>query len=110
MNIIRTVSPFFLLSILIALALPNVSVAAPFGGSIGTIVPCYNQAIYANVGPPVGGPFIWTPSTQTYLFGPPRHSGQWLLGLYGVPYYCIVSIEPIIVWPGLNIEMMGSSQ
>lgn len=90
---------------------PLITNAAPFGGSIGTIVPCYNDgARYALVGPPDGGAFVWTPATMTYQFGPPSHSGQWLLGLYGVPYYCIVSIEPIIVWPGLDITMMGSSQ
>jgi hypothetical protein len=89
---------------------PFVALAFPFGGAIGTIVRCYNDAIYANVGAPRGGPFIWTPSTVTYMFGPPSHSGQWLLGLAAPPYYCLVSIDPIIVWPGIAITMMGSSQ
>ncbi|HUO50374.1 MAG TPA: hypothetical protein VMU25_02315 [Candidatus Paceibacterota bacterium] len=98
------------LAALIALLFPAAAFAFPFGGAIGTIVPCYNDAIYASVGPPRGGEYIWTPATVTYRFGPPAHSGQWLLGLAGAPYYCLVSIEPIIVWPGIAITMMGSSQ
>lgn len=88
---------------------PSVALAFPFGGQTSIVIPCYNQAIYASVGPPRGGPFVWTPATRTYSFGPPTHGGQWLLGLAGAPYYCIVSIMPVIVWPGTNITMMGSS-
>lgn len=92
------------------LATPLVAMAFPFGGQAGIVIPCYNQAIYANLGPPRGGPYVWTPSTKTYTFGPPTHAGQWLLGLASAPYYCIVSIQPVIVWPGTYISMMGSSQ
>ncbi len=99
----------FLLVVLVAL--PATAYAYPFGGQIGRIINCYNQAIYAAIGAPgPAGPYIWTPSTQTYQFGPPSHSGQWLLGLSGAPYYCLVSIVPIIVEPGTSIMMMGSSQ
>ncbi len=94
----------------LVLSLPLSANAFPFGGQIGTIRPCYNNAIYASLGPPKGGPFIWTPATKTYQFGPPRRAGQWLLGLASAPYYCVVSISPLIVWPGTNIDMMGSSQ
>ena len=93
-----------------AFALPLVAYAFPFGGAIGQIIFCYNDAIYTVVGPPVGGTYIWTPSTRTYQFGPPMHSGQWLLGLAAPPYYCLVSIQPIIVYSGILITMMGSSQ
>jgi hypothetical protein len=89
---------------------PTVASAFPFGGAIGTIYFCYNNAIYARLGPPIGGPYIWTPSTQTYRFGPPMHSGQWLLGLASAPYYCVVTISPVWVEPGTAISMMGSSQ
>lgn len=92
-----------------ATLLPSFAFAFPFGGQASTVVPCYNEAIYANLGAPRGGPYIWTPSTKTYQFGPPSFSGQWLLGLASAPYYCIVSIEPVIVWPGTAIDMMGSS-
>lgn len=95
---------------LLALCVPLFAAAAPFGGMANKVVPCYNEAIYANLGPPRGGPYIWTPSTRTYPFGPPTHAGQWLLGLSGAPYYCIVSIMPVIVWEGTSITMMGSSR
>ena len=95
---------------ILAVLFPVLAYAFPFGGQISTIVPCYNQAIYSMLGPPVGGPYIWTPATKTYEFGPPSHSGQWLLGLASAPYYCLVSIQPIIVWAGIAIDMMGSSQ
>lgn len=89
--------------------LPSFVSAFPFGGQASIVVPCYNQAIYANLGPPRGGPYIWTPATRTYQFGPPSFAGQWLLGLASAPYFCVVSIEPVIVWAGTAIDMMGSS-
>ena len=94
----------------LALLIPSFAYAFPFGGQIGQIIFCYNNAIWSRVGPPVGGDYIWTPSTQSYRFGAPSHSGQWLLGLAGAPYYCVVSILPIIVYPGIHITMHGSSQ
>ncbi len=89
---------------------PTVSFAFPFGGQASIVRPCYNSAIFARLGAPRGGDFIWTPSTRTYQFGPPRSVGQWLLGLASVPYHCVVSLSPIDVWPGVAIMMMGSSQ
>lgn len=89
--------------------MPFFAHAFPFGGSVGIIRPCYNNAIYVALGPPRGGPYIWTPATRTYQFGAPSHIGQWLLGLASAPYYCVVSIFPVIVWPGTHIDMMGSS-
>lgn len=100
-----------LLGILMVIAAsPSVASAFPFGGPIVQIVNCYNSAIYAAVGPPRGGPYIWTPETKTYQFGRPSHGGQYLLGLAAPPYYCLVSPEPIIVWSGILITMMGSSR
>jgi hypothetical protein len=95
--------------VVIFLAVPSVATAFPFGGQIGQIIFCYNNAIYASVGPPRGGPYIWTPSTKTYQFGPPMRVGQWLLGLAAPPYYCLVSVQPIIVWSGILMTMEGSS-
>lgn len=92
-----------------ALCVPSLALAFPFGGAVGQIIFCYNDAVYTNVGPPRGGPFIWTPSTRTYKFGPPLRTGQWLLGLAAPPYYCIVSKQPIIVWSGILMTMEGSS-
>ena len=85
--------------------------AFPFGGQAGIVLPCYyNSTIYASLGPPRGGEFIWTTATRTYSFGPPRHAGQWLLGLAGAPYYCIYSLQPLIIYTGVAIIMHGSSQ
>ena len=95
---------------LVFLIMPQVTLAFPFGGQASIVIPCYNQTIYALLGPPIGGPFVWTPSTKTYQFGPPSHAGQWLLGLAGPLYECLVSIDPIIVYSATAILMMGSSQ
>jgi hypothetical protein len=97
-------------TLVLSLLFPVVAFAFPFGGRTAQVVPCYNQAIYASVGAPRGGPYIWTPATRTYSYGPPTHAGQWLLGLAGAPYFCIVSVEPLNVWAGIAITMMGSSQ
>src|ERR1700733_59137 len=98
------------LTALAVLAFPAITLAFPFGGDASVVIPCYNGAIYALLGPPRGGPFLWTPSTQTFEFGPPTHAGQWLLGNAGPPFFCLVSILPIITYPGTDIIMMGSSQ
>ena len=102
----------FLLGLLIAALFiaPSLALAFPFGGNASEVIPCYNDAIYALLGPPIGGPYLWTPSTETFQFGPPSHAGQWVLGNAGPPYFCLVSILPIITYPGTDIIMMGSSQ
>ena len=97
-------------ALVLPLSIPFAATAAPFGGQVALAIPCFNGALYAFVGPPRGGAFLWTPATETYRFGPPTHSGQWVLGLSGIPYFCVVSIVPIIVSPGISIVMMGSSQ
>ena len=89
---------------------PMTALAFPFGGQASEVIFCYNDAIYALLGAPRGGPFVWTPATQTYQFGRPSHAGQWLLGNAGPPYFCLVSRLPIITYPGTDIIMMGSSQ
>ena len=94
---------------IVTLLFPALTLAFPFGGQASQVSPCYNNAIIAYVGPPRGGVYIWTPSTKTYKNGPPTHSGQWLLGLAGAPYYCIISILPIDVRAGIRITMLGTS-
>ncbi|HTR18543.1 MAG TPA: hypothetical protein VMH91_01000 [Candidatus Paceibacterota bacterium] len=106
MRFSRMVAPL----VAFVLMFPSATFAFPFGGEAGQVIFCFNAAIYAALGPPRGGAYVWTPSTVTYQFGPPSHAGQWLLGLAGPPYYCLVSIEPIIVFTGIAITMMGSSQ
>lgn len=96
-------------SLVALIIFPAVTFAFPFGGQASQVINCYNQAIYAYLGPPRGGPYIWVRSTKTYNFGPPARAGQWLLGLASAPYYCLVSVSPIITIPGIVITMMGSS-
>mgnify|MGYP001558927188 CR=1 FL=1 len=94
----------------VILAVPFVAQAFPFGGRASTVLQCpYNSTIYVNLGPPVGGEYIWTSATRTYQFGPPANAGQWLLGLAGAPYYCIYKISPLTIYTGIAITMMGSS-
>lgn len=89
---------------------PQRANAFEWGGQFQMVIPCWNAVIYAVAGPPRGGPFIWTPATATYSYGPPSHTGQYGLGLAGPPYFCIVSPFPIIVFSGIIITMMGSSR
>ncbi len=104
---IRRIS-YFVIVILFVLS-PAYSYAFPFGGMAGLVHFCFNQAIYVVLGPPIGGAYIWTPATRTYQFGVPTHAGQWLLGLSGPPYYCLYSVEPVDLRPGIGIMMQGSS-
>lgn len=95
---------------LVVSLLPLFTYAFPFGGRASTVLQCvYNSTIYANLGPPRGGEYIWTTGTKTYQFGPPAYAGQWLLGLAGAPYYCIYRISPLTIYTGIAITMMGSS-
>lgn len=80
----------------------------PFGGQVGAIIPCIGGSIHATVGPPVGGTYIWTPATRTYLFGPPA-PGRWVLGNSAPPGVCVVSINPPIFFTGLVMVIVGSS-
>ena len=99
----------YLLALLIA-CFPLSASAFPFGGMVTTIIPCFNQVIFTVLSGPVGGAYLWAPSTKTYLYGPPRHTGQWLLGLTTIPYVCVVNLSPVQTIPGITILMMGSSQ
>lgn len=93
-----------------AVLAPSLVSAFPFGGQAYIVRPCYNNAVYVGLGPPRGGPFVFAPGTRLYEFGPPSHAGQWMLGLAGIPYYCIVSIQPVIVWSGTYMTMVGTSR
>ncbi|MBP9668782.1 MAG: hypothetical protein KBE09_00645 [Candidatus Pacebacteria bacterium] len=106
----KSVALLLLMFVCVTLTLPFFAHAFPFGGQAGRVIPCYNQAILADLGPPIGGKYLWSPATRTYQFGPPRHSGQWLLGLAQTPWYCIITYQPLTVESGTHIMMMGSSQ
>lgn len=60
-------------------SLPVGPLGRPFGGQIYLIDYCVN-GIWTFIGPPRGGFFLWVPGTVSFLFGPPTHIGQWLLG------------------------------
>lgn len=104
----RSVLATFLALLLMA---PSAASAANvFGGKVSASIPCFNVATWNKVGDPRGGIYIWIPKvTRTYPFGAPG-SGRWTLGLYGIPYFCIVSIAPLIVFPGIAMTMQGSSR
>lgn len=107
----RKVVATLLIAIVVSVLPTRAEAVVHFGGSIGTLIGCANTVIYTVLGPPRGGPFIWSPSvTKTYSFGPPSHEGQWLLGNAGPSYFCIVTVLPLVVQPGLLMLMMGSSQ
>ena len=93
----------------VTLSMPlSASAANVFGGKVGVAFPCFNIAIWTTVGGPRGGLYIWTPATKTYPNGHPA-PGKYVLGLYGIPYFCITLIAPLYVLPGISITMMGSS-
>ena len=90
----------------------RINTPPPFGGSIQQIIFCEVEGIrWTAVGPPRPGWYLWTPGvTRTYPFGPPTHTGQWLLGLYAPKYFCVITIQPINMVEGIEMTMMGSSQ
>jgi hypothetical protein len=79
-----------------------------FGGSITEITLCYNQAIYARLADGTG--YVWTKQTRTFNYGEPSEKNQFIIGITGVPYYCLASIAPIIVYPGMSIAAMAKRQ
>ncbi|MBI5456219.1 lamin tail domain-containing protein [Candidatus Kaiserbacteria bacterium] len=96
-------------AVLFSVFVPIFAHAFPFGGRITVHHVCYNETIFARLSAPVPGDYVWTRSTKTYQFGPPRNVGQWLLGLTSIPYDCLWSVSPIYVQPAIAIMMMGSS-
>lgn len=103
----RTITPFV---VALLMGAPLVANAANvFGGSVGAVVPCpFNASTWTTIGAPRGGIYIWTPFTHMYPRGLPKPGG-YALGLYGIPYFCIVLIFPLIVFPGIAVVMSGTS-
>jgi hypothetical protein len=101
-----------LLVVMLITAPMQVNAAIHFGGPIQTVIGCINDGlIYTVIGQPRGGEYIWSPNTtDTYSFGPPRRTGQWLLGNAGPSHFCLVSVHPIDPRPGLIMLMLGSSR
>lgn len=84
------------------------AITKPFGGLTIRLIDCRNLVKHVIIGPPVGGEYIWAPSTKTYLFGPPS-VGRWNLGTAGPPSICVVSINPPVFFFGLTMIMLGTS-
>lgn len=84
---------------------PKVS-SLPFGGMIKMMHVC-NTGLLIYLGPPTVGTYMWTPATKTFLSGPPKHPGQWLLGMAGPPVPCYIA--DILVGAGRLMTMVGSS-
>ena len=107
---IRRMQAFSVAIVMIACSFPSYALAENvFGGRVGASIPCFNVGIWTTVGAPRGGIYIWTPATRTYPYGAPR-SGKYVLGLYGIPYFCIIWIAPLFVLPGITMTMVGSSR
>jgi len=81
-----------------------------FGGPVLRVQECRNDATFVHVGGPNAGYFLVTPSTKVYLLGVPRRISQWAIGVAGDNYYCLVSIEPIVVWQGYEAIVIGSTK
>ncbi len=91
----------------------KINTPPPMGGPITNIMTgCFYQITWVQLGPPRPGYYLHVPKiTRTYAFGPPRHIGQFLLGLYAPKQFCTKNTgSGLIVIPGLMITMMGSSR
>jgi len=77
---------------------------------VTSVWPCLNGGIYFTVfGRGVGsGAFTFTPGSILYPWGPPR-LGVSILGTADVPYACVISVKPPIVFPSLRVFMSGTS-
>ena len=97
--------------VVVTLIAPIANAGIEWGGQVQRVHACWNNVIFTTVGPPIGGNYMWAPGvTRTYGNGAPSHPGQWLMGLYGAPYFCIVTQIPLMTWPGTLMTLMGSSR
>jgi len=99
--------------ILVAFFIPASGALAigPFGGDIIVLFPCVN-GLKITLGPPTPGFYMYVPGTSfSYLYGPPSHPGQWLLGLSGPPLVCLVPCSSGLCPAGIGdmILFHGSS-
>ena len=83
-------------------------VGMPFGGSIISILPCINGAMYLVLGPPSPGPYIYQAGvSRSYRNGPPTHPGQWLLGMAAPGGVCTHGVDllygSIIIFHGSSL-------
>ena len=90
----------------------------PFGGpvlpwicpaDIPGVCSCQEGGKFAIVGPPNPGAFVWGFFTRNYSSGVPQLTGQYVLGMATIPYYCIASLFPVTIYTGLYVSFAGSS-
>ncbi|MEX0652167.1 MAG: hypothetical protein WD509_01305 [Candidatus Paceibacterota bacterium] len=77
----------------------------PFGGRTLITKPC-NTGLLALIGPPVGGEYMYTLATRTYLYGPPSVP-RWVLGNAGPPGLCFLG--QFYIGAGPIMMIVGSS-
>ncbi len=89
--------------------LSALAIGLPFGGAItGTVITCNDKSLYFKISAPTPMFLIYKPGLSfSYLFGPPIHDGQWLLGVAGVPSICTVGHTAYP--PAPTIDFHGSS-
>jgi len=93
------------------ISIPKQAGAFPWGGRFNTVIKCWNDVTWVQVGPPRGGTFIWDPTvTETYAYGPPQHAGQYGLGLAAPPYWCVITPTPVNLKYGIIMTMLGTSR
>ncbi|OGZ04327.1 MAG: hypothetical protein A2648_01105 [Candidatus Lloydbacteria bacterium RIFCSPHIGHO2_01_FULL_41_20] len=79
---------------------------SPFGGPVVAIFPCFNNisAYRVILGPPSPGLYLYqTGVSRSFLFGPPIHPGQWVLGVSGGPPLCDISSEKGVFKAAKNV-------
>ncbi len=111
-NVLKNIVVLLLVAVLFSAVLSpeKTSAQVPFGGPITFIHECVN-GIWVIVGAPAGGSYMWLPGTISYREGPPKHEGQYLLGMAGGGAPCLVPCEGglcPIGW-GMVIQFHGSS-
>ncbi len=95
---------FFCFSVILA-PIPTFAMI-PFGGPIIEATFC-DEGIWIVSGPPNPGSFMYIYGTPFFPFGPPTHSGQFLLGLATGFSECTVG--PEVVGGGMVMYLFGSS-
>lgn len=109
---------FLLPTFSFAIGIPTLSLFSPFGGKVVAVTPCVSSltgsyAVEITEFPFGTGTYIWGPSTATFLMGPPKNPGQYLIGL-AIPFVdgCPTSIikgNPANFKGDQRMTMVGTS-
>jgi formylglycine-generating enzyme required for sulfatase activity len=82
-----------------------------FAGTIATIIPCYNKAMYVKLAD--GKAFVFTEETETFSYGRPQRTGELMMGITDEASFCLKSMGPpdgLVVLPALHISAMARRQ